>query len=436
MLIDTRSLDAGCESILLNKVKMAVVGGADDFQEEMSYEFANMKATSNTVDELAQGRLPEEMSRPNTTSRSGFMEAAGCGIQIITTADMALRMGLPIYGIVAYTQMAGDRIGRSVPAPGQGVLTAAREARESMASSTSLLDIAHRRTQFEAAVKRIHEEHTGLLRSVKHNPVDLERQLREIDTLTECQIRDAQSLWGMELRRQQPDMAPLRAALAVWGLGVEDIQVATLHGTSTPANDVNEASVINAQMKQLGRSRGNPLLCVSQKHLTGHPKGAAGAWMLNGGLQVLQSGLVPGNRNADNIDNRLRDYEHLVYPSTRVEMRRVKAFMLTSFGFGQKGGLALVIAPRYVFAAWTRETYDRYRGAVLLRQQKGDQALVSGMMHKSLFRAKGSSAWRKEDETTVFLDPLARVVPNSSGEYGFDRNLHPESSSSSSVLGL
>ena len=111
--------------------------------------------------------------------------------------------------------------------------------------------------------------------------------------------------------------------------------------------------------------------------------------MLNGGLQVLQSGFVPGNRNADNIDNRLREDEHQVYPSTRVEMRGVKAFMLTSFGFGQRGGLALVIAPRYVFGAWTRETCERYRGAVLLRQQKGDQALVSGMMHNSLFTRQG-----------------------------------------------
>lgn len=37
-----------------------------------SYEFANMKATSNTETELASGREPNEMSRPTTSTRSGF----------------------------------------------------------------------------------------------------------------------------------------------------------------------------------------------------------------------------------------------------------------------------------------------------------------------------------------------------------------------------
>jgi len=38
-----------------------------------------MKATSNAVEELAKGREPKEMSRPSTTTRSGFMESQGAG---------------------------------------------------------------------------------------------------------------------------------------------------------------------------------------------------------------------------------------------------------------------------------------------------------------------------------------------------------------------
>ena len=44
-----------------------VAGGFDDISEEGSYEFANMKATSNAETELAMGREPTEMSRPATT---------------------------------------------------------------------------------------------------------------------------------------------------------------------------------------------------------------------------------------------------------------------------------------------------------------------------------------------------------------------------------
>jgi fatty acid synthase subunit alpha, fungi type len=48
-----------------------LAGGFDDLSEEGSYEFANMKATSNAETELAMGREPAEMSRPTTTTRSG-----------------------------------------------------------------------------------------------------------------------------------------------------------------------------------------------------------------------------------------------------------------------------------------------------------------------------------------------------------------------------
>ena len=91
---------------------MVVVGGYDDFQEEGSTEFANMNATSNAISEMEQGREPGEMSRPSTTTRSGFMESQGAGMQVLASAALAIKMGLPIYGIVAFTNTATDREGR------------------------------------------------------------------------------------------------------------------------------------------------------------------------------------------------------------------------------------------------------------------------------------------------------------------------------------
>ena len=70
--------------------------------------------------------------------------------------------------------------------------------------------------------------------------------------------------------------------------------------------------------------------------MTGHPKGAAGAWMLNGAIQILESGLVPGNRNADNVDKLLEQYEYVLYPSRSIQTDGIKAVSVTSFGFGQK----------------------------------------------------------------------------------------------------
>ena len=115
------SLDIGYETIIEGKARVCFVGGFDDFTEEGSYEFANMKATSNGVDEFAHGRTPADMSRPATTTRNGFMESQGAGMQLIMTAKLALEMGVPIYGILGMTATATDKIGRSIPAPGQEI---------------------------------------------------------------------------------------------------------------------------------------------------------------------------------------------------------------------------------------------------------------------------------------------------------------------------
>ncbi|GME86212.1 unnamed protein product [[Candida] boidinii] len=72
-------------------------------------------------------------------------------------------------------------------------------------------------------------------------------------------------------------------------------------------------------MTHLGRTEGNTVYGVFQKFLTGHPKGAAGAWMLNGAIQILNSGIVPGNRNADNVDKILEDYKYVLFPSRTIK---------------------------------------------------------------------------------------------------------------------
>jgi fatty acid synthase subunit alpha len=398
------SLDIGCDAIHSGKCKVAIVGGCDDYREELSYEFANIKATANCAEELDRGRLPSEMSRPTASSRSGFAESAGCGVQILMNAELALKLGLPIHGILAYSQMASDRIGRSIPAPGKGILTAARETME--AKYSSFLDLAFRRAGFDAEVTDIQQKFdNGPLLKMQ---VSADTQ-GEVDQSILMRIRDAQCRWAHNIRLQDPAISPLRAALATWGLAVDDIGVASMHGTSTKANDVNEGEVINAQMEHLGRRKGNPLLSVCQKSLTGHPKAAAGAWQLNGCMQILREGLVPGNRNADNIDKQLRQFEHLVYPTKSIQTTGIKAAMVTSFGFGQKGAIAVMVAPKYLFASLSAPTYEEYRMRVTEKQRRATTAFVSRMLKNSIVQVKGRPPWSDSDAMeSVFLDPNSR----------------------------
>ncbi|KAI1190267.1 hypothetical protein F5B17DRAFT_106590 [Nemania serpens] len=408
------SLDAACEAIQSRRVKVALVGGVDDFAEEMSHEFHNMKATSNGTTETAKGMLPSEMSRPMASSRAGFMESAGCGVQIVMTAELALEMGLPIYAIVAYTQMGGDGISRSVPAPGQGILTAARESPST--ANSPLLSLPYRRAKLQKEITEIERWRRSQPETIMAGP-DGASNARVIEAAAECRKRDAQWMWNNNIRQLDPLLSPMRSALAGWGLTVDDIRVASFHGTSTKANDKNESQVVNQQMRHLGRSKGNPMLVMCQKYLTGHPKGAAGAWMLNGCLQVLNTGTVPGNRNLDDVEMALEAFEHLVYPSEAIQTRDIKACMLTSFGFGQKGGIVILTSPRLLFAATTSERYEDYRQRVMSRRRRTDRAFQLAMMQNAVFKAKKEGPWHGSNNLNL-LDPQARLSSNGKPRQG------------------
>lgn len=403
------SVDSGVELLRSGAARIALVGGYDDLREEGIEEFGNMNATSNSITEIENGRPPSEMSRPTTTSRAGFMEAQGSGIQVLMTAQLAIDMGVPIYGIVALTATAMDKIGRSVPAPGKGIMTVAREVPK---PSHPLLSLDYRRRQLEyrrRQIKQWVEDEKSWLDSQNLPREELGERIDQITKDARRQEKEAQSTWTVDFYKRDPHISPLRGALAVWGLGIDDIGVSSFHGTSTGANDKNESAAIHDMLVHLGRSKGNPVLGIFQKYLTGHPKGAAGAWMLNGVLQVLNTGIVPGNRNADNVDSVLEQFDRIQFPSITLQTYGVKAGTLTSFGFGQKGAFALLIHPDYLFSTLHKDVYDNYRSKVASRYDRTYRYLHDALCYNTMFRAKDKAPYTAEQERQVYLDPTARV---------------------------
>ncbi|CAI5741155.1 unnamed protein product [Peronospora destructor] len=372
------SVDIGAETIKSGKARVCIVGGYDDFGEEGAFEFAQMKATSDSVKEIGMGREPKEMCRPCSTTRGGFMESHGAGMQLLMDAQLALEMGLPIYGIVALSNTATDKNGRSVPAPGQGILTTAREAPTGNSEPSPLLDVGYRRRQFDDELESIEKWYAR------------EKSLTDGD--------------------ESPYIAPLRGALSAWNLDIDDVGAASFHGTGTTANDKNESEVTHKQMAHLGRSAGNPLPVICQKNLTGHPKGAAAAWMLNGLLQVLNTGLIPGNRQLDNTCQTLRKYDHLVYPNRSYQTVGVKAVVMKSFGFGQAGGEVLLVHPDYLLSTLSTADFHHYsalREKRLIKMNTYAQSVVtSKQLH---IQVKNEAPYSSAQESSVYLDPTARA---------------------------
>lgn len=412
------SVDAGYDMIVNGKVKAVLVGGTDALERDTAHEFANMKATINATDDAAAGRAPKEASRPATTSRGGFVEGQGCGVQLLTTARLALDMGLPIRGVVALTHMASDGIGRSVPSPGKGMLTIATERRSvGKQYASPLLDINHRRRQLSLRLRQIKQKRDmdlawlsdRILRQQQdQQPTTLdayaEHCRNEIESDAKRASQEAKNMYGNQFWRHDDSISPLRGALAVWGLTIDDLSVASLHGTSTKQNDVNETAVMQAQLAHLGRTEGNVLPCCLQKGLLGHGKGAAGAFAVNSCLQMMASGLIPGNRNADNIDEALQDRKLLFFPSqTYKNPAGVKAFSVTSFGFGQKGAQVIGVNAKYLFATLSQEEYEGYRKKVAQREAAADRKLQEGVYGGKLVTLKDKNVYEKAELERALL---------------------------------
>ena len=415
------SLDSGCELIMSGKAKVCLVGGVDDLSEVVASEFANMKATVNARDEFDRGRTPREMSRPMTSSRNGFVEAHGCGLQVITTAKLALEMGLPIYGVIAFTGTASDKLGRSIPAPGKGIVGYAAETPTAFPSP--LLDINYRRRQLELRRMQIndiralelawiHEEAENIKTTnmTFDVPAYMKDHIQHIHQEAQRQEKEAMNSFGNKFWANDHRISPLRGALATWGLTIDDVSVASFHGTSTVIGDKNEVEAMQQQLKSLGRKKGNTILGVTPKYLTGHPKGAAGAWMLNGCMQMLGSGLVPGNRNADNIDASLNQFDHVVFPSTSIQTDGIAAFSVTSFGFGQKGAQVIGVHPKYLYATVDESTYQSYQSRRQHREKKASQYFQKALITNTMFVAKEQPPLREDPALTALLDRKARII--------------------------
>nr|CCA25392.1 FAS2_PENPA Fatty acid synthase subunit alpha putati [Albugo laibachii Nc14]CCA25465.1 fatty acid synthase alphasubunit putative [Albugo laibachii Nc14] len=400
------SVDAGVDTIKRGKARVVIVGGYDDFGEEGAFEFAQMKATSDSVNEMAMGRDAREMCRPCSSTRGGFMESYGAGTQLLMDAKLALEMGCPIYGIVALTNTATDKNGRSVPAPGQGILTTAREVHCAGDPDrvSPLLDATFRRRQFGAELLSIDKWFAHELECADENQVEFLHQMKE------RKVKAAQELWGMEFYQSRNDIAPLRGALSVWNLTVDDIGAVSFHGTGTQANDKNESDVTQKQMRHLGRSIGNPLPVICQKYLTGHPKGAAAAWMLNGLLQVLNSGIIPGNRSLDNTCTSLRKFDYLLYPNRSIQTNGIKAGLMKSFGFGQAGGEILLLHPDILLSILPRSQVNRYMETRTHRMTQMNSHLQRAVTGKgSYMNIKDAAPYTPDQESQVYLDPTARA---------------------------
>jgi len=118
----------------------------------------------------------------------------------------------------------------------------------------------------------------------------------------------------------------MRAAVRSAGAEFTDVSYINAHGTSTPANDMNETAAIRTTF---GDHAGN-LVVGSTKSMTGHTLGAAGGVEAVITALVCERGLIPPTINYTEPDPAC----DLDYATNGVVEKQVNLALSNSFGFG------------------------------------------------------------------------------------------------------
>lgn len=118
----------------------------------------------------------------------------------------------------------------------------------------------------------------------------------------------------------------MRRAIKDAGLDLRDVQYINAHGTSTPANDLNETKAIKAVFGD----HASEISVSSTKSCTGHMLGAAGAIECIASILAVRDCTVPPTINYETPDPEL----DLNYTPNEAVRRNVSAALSNSFGFG------------------------------------------------------------------------------------------------------
>lgn len=202
--------------------------------------------------------------------------------------------------------------------------------------------------------------------------------------------------------------SPLAQALKTLGLTADDITVVSKHDTSTAANDPNENKLHQVVQHELGRTAGNPLIVHSQKAMLGHAKGGAGAWQSVAALQMLASGVVPGNPNLEDVDVAMRGFQTLCFTDQAVNFGQggIKAVIATSLGFGHVGAASLFVHPNFVLSQLSANDLETYRQKRAIREIYARQRTERVLMGKEpLFKQRKNRLSETQEIATLLQKP-------------------------------
>jgi fatty acid synthase subunit alpha, fungi type len=110
-----------------------------------------------------------------------------------------------------------------------------------------------------------------------------------------------------------------------------------------------------------------------------------------------------------NIDSHFQDRTYLLFPSKPIHTDGLRAGVMSSFGFGQVGGIAMIVHPRYLLGALEPSYYEAYKERNHTRALQSYKAMSEMMINNSLVKIKEHPPYTPEMEMKVLLNSMART---------------------------
>jgi len=302
------SMEEGVDLILQQKAKMVFVGSSDINIQENTVNDNKMYSSTNK-------------NKYNNMNFQNFSSS----ILILTSAQLAIDMGLPIYGICAHSN-----------------------------SSLKIKDIDN--IKYNNNFEKINKE------------FDIDSRINKINELiNKNNITDGNLInyikkyYGHEFYKNCDEIYNLLGALAVWNLNIDDISCAIYNNYN---NSITDCNILQKQIKLLGRSPGN-LLPILKPTNTYNNHSCSIGFIIN----TVLNGFNDNKINLKNIfENILEDYNLMFNPSSDLEFDKFKSILIKNINADNNScSDLLIINPQYLLSNLDEDLFEKYKNKNLKR---------------------------------------------------------------------
>ena len=230
------SIDAGIELIKQQKAKIVIVGSSDK--------------------NMFSDKFKDLIDKP-------FQEISA-SIAILTSAELAIEMGLPIYAICSYVH-----------------------------SSLKISDLDTINNNNQIIDKK------NLL-DWKNRKQNLDEILENIDKDDKDLINYLTKYYSHDFYKNDKTLSHITGALSTWGLTIDDINVSVFNNFNH-CKKISNCNIIQKQMEYLGRNSGNLLPIILPDYSFCNNSSCFG-FIINTLMHSFQTGEIPINNKINHLE--------------------------------------------------------------------------------------------------------------------------------------